>query len=830
MDVITLRDSLGKKEGVLMRNVDVSQQCHCDRHLPLTAVCHTGQIIKYEASVAILAQAILVHHFVHIAIDSPSSIIIMSHSKAANIATSRLEHDMHVYATKLGIEFAKGTSKSRVVFIRDELVSIFGRYIMKMRLHADQVGIMPMNRDSGQLTSSACCIRGHRIIESGFSFAAIGIPYAFEDDPVDQLIAKHTIAVTQGPDFGNFELSVVRVGSANWTHSNNFMVMVKDEALCSDPKIPCIDGHIDSNAILGDPANCRMKVYFSEGMVWNVFPAWIAKQYTFMPKIFQAADNQVAQVQEGENFVQMLQKIGNRVSDLLGSEMHVCPDAVAVHVMRTQPPNQNDVPPMVDFYLKWGGGRSKIHVSDFAEFFTVSNFDGQVRISGRTFAALASLKFGTEMPASAVVAVVKRLIACKIANDGIASSITLSEISKFDKGLKTEFLLVDRMIKESQKMMDDNDIEPREQVITGGWLQMSLIDTILEKPNKDGTKFESCEDVLKEFLKKLFGVVKTEASTADPASSLVDYDVTGAAIGVTKMILTSTEGFKVGNKYTSPTRLVDSALRLAEPIAWKLITIDDDGNSTLQKYSSIGVLQTSIKVEGEEATPDTITVKGEELVHHFKPFTKEYKMVVDYPKNEPKHSKDIMAEILEDRIREALLMRAREIPDHQLIVRTDPTKAVFADKEFAVGKLKLSPFAKVVHAVGGKVKAATDPRQSCTLTSPAGGISVYTTFPTPVGKDLCNAFYQVHTTDVECHANMALQDESAAFILASATKLKIQNNEYKVMIPILVNTSIIKKGDELQYYVPKVEVVKKERTVRPLEVANKRIKVSPHAQ
>ena len=116
------------------------------------------------------------------------------------------------------------------------------------------------------------------------------------------------------------------------------------------------------------------------------------------------------------------------------------------------------------------------------------------------------------------------------------------------------------------------------------------------------------------------------------------------------------------------------------------------------------------------------------------------------------------------------------------------------------------------------------------MTSPAGGISVYTTFPTPVGKDLCNAFYQVHRTDVECHANMALQDESAAFILASATKLKIQNNEYKVMIPILVNTSIIKKGDELQYYVPKVEVVKKERTVRKLEVGNKRAKVSHPAQ
>ena len=65
---------------------------------------------------------------------------------------------------------------------------------------------------------------------------------------------------------------------------------------------------------------------------------------------------------------------------------------------------------------------------------------------------------------------------------------------------------------------------------------------------------------------------------------------------------------------------------------------------------------------------------------------------------------------------------------------------------------------------------------------------------------------------------MALQQEVASFILASATKLKIPGNEHRVTIPILVNTSIIKKGDELVYYAPKAEVEKRDKEVRCLQI------------
>ena len=86
-------------------------------------------------------------------------------------------------------------------------------------------------------------------------------------------------------------------------------------------------------------------------------------------------------------------------------------------------------------------------VTDIALFFKERNFSGLVRLSGRQFQVMADLKFGTKMPSHAIAAVVKRLIACTKATDGIASCLTLTEIGKFDKGLVKEFLEVDNIIK-----------------------------------------------------------------------------------------------------------------------------------------------------------------------------------------------------------------------------------------------------------------------------------------------------------------------------------------------------------------------------------------------
>ena len=107
---------------------------------------------------------------------------------------------------KLGIDFRKGTDESKQVFIRDEAASILAKFMLRMRLHSSNVGIHPANRDTETIAPRAVWIRGAKIVASGFSFAAMGKLYAFEDHPVKRHIAKHTVSITKSDEWGNFDL------------------------------------------------------------------------------------------------------------------------------------------------------------------------------------------------------------------------------------------------------------------------------------------------------------------------------------------------------------------------------------------------------------------------------------------------------------------------------------------------------------------------------------------------------------------------------------------------------------------------------------------------
>jgi hypothetical protein len=206
----------------------------------------------------------------------------------------------HHKVQKLCLEHEKGDEQSKQVFIRDQLDDIFGPYFLKWRLMPKQIGIHPCNRDQDEMTASGVWIRGSRINASGFSFKAIGKVWGFEDHPTKQHIAKHTMKVTtQDPKFASFDAGEIKVGPANWTHSNQFVCMVIDRAMCDHPEIPTLDGRIDKDMVLNDPKNTRMKEYVKDGMVVNVFPYWVEETYPCIPKIFQSACNQEQQVQEG---------------------------------------------------------------------------------------------------------------------------------------------------------------------------------------------------------------------------------------------------------------------------------------------------------------------------------------------------------------------------------------------------------------------------------------------------------------------------------------------------------------------------------------------------
>ena len=229
-------------------------------------------------------------------------------------------------------------------------------------------------------------------------------------------------------------------------------------------------------------------------------------------------------------------------------------DDIARAVLRSQPPNPTDVPDMVDYNAKWGGGSSHFYVNDVLRFLALSNVSPDIRVSGRTFRALADLKFGVaDVPAIAVNAVLKRMASSDKTIDGVASVYKVSEISSLATKQKKAFLAANKIMENSKKMLDDNTMHSTARTLNEGWLQTSLIDHVLGKPNVDGKSFETMQEIVTMFLETTFGKSEKVAAAVAASSSassrrgtfVIDYDKSDKVIAVPQMMLEA-KGFKVG--------------------------------------------------------------------------------------------------------------------------------------------------------------------------------------------------------------------------------------------------------------------------------------------
>ena len=106
--------------------------------------------------------------------------------------TTMLSHENHVLVQKYCLDYEKGNEDSKNVFIRDKLDEIFQPHYLHWRLTCDEIGVSPANRDNDLMSASGCWRRGAKVLDSGFSEAAIGTVHCFEDHPSKLHISKHT--------------------------------------------------------------------------------------------------------------------------------------------------------------------------------------------------------------------------------------------------------------------------------------------------------------------------------------------------------------------------------------------------------------------------------------------------------------------------------------------------------------------------------------------------------------------------------------------------------------------------------------------------------------
>ena len=96
------------------------------------------------------------------------------------------------------------------------------------------------------------------------------------------------------------------------------------------------------------------------------------------------------------------------------------------------------------------------------------------------------------------------------------------------------------------------------------------------------------------------------------------------------------------------------------------------------------------------------------------------------------------ADILPDRIKECLMVLAESMIDLDLTVRIQPSRALYAKSEFAVGKLRLSPVSLTVTLLERrKNNSPPNPRLLVTLKCPDGSTTMYQMSSSSVDENMC---------------------------------------------------------------------------------------------
>ena len=507
-----------------------------------------------------------------------------------------------------------------------------------------------------------------------------------------------------------------------------------------------------------------------------------------------------------------VEKISLRAASMKSAGKTVNNLEIKKAVLRSQPPHANDVPDMVDYNQKWGGGVSEFFVNDVLRYCQHMNVSPTVHVSGKTFKALATLDFGAgNIPSRAVNAILKRMAVSEKVIDGIACVYKPSEIVSIgtNKNNSAMFLEADKIMTNYSKTLKENQIIDPQRTLSEGWLQLSMIDHIMGKPNMDGNVFKSLEDITKSALEKIFydnGQLSVDRdrdtqSIAAQSSTVLEYNADGVAVDVPKTILLG-QGFEVGNKYSK------------DQVVFRLCSISGDGIAKMQKYSCLG-----------ELMDEFIEVPGAELVAHYKTYDKTFKLLEGYPQNEGKYMKDAIQDQWIGRVKECLFTVASSLPDQPLIIRLQPHIGVFAAEDIEAGELTLSPMTTSVSPIDDRKPVSP---MVTAMVFIDGALRASFVLGTPrVDKNFCSAFFLVQSVQEKEKANMGCTTQTVRGIGTSIKKLQIAGHEYKVDICCFQNIKNISKGEELLIHKEtKPQSRKRESNYLPMNLMKKQHKIN----
>ena len=442
-----------------------------------------------------------------------------------------------------------------VVWCKDNIVEICIRHSQAYRqvFHCKSVGIHPKNRNTECFVLRRAITRGVKIVNLGWSDTTVQADaMAMEDHPIHKHIALNTVKCTENVrGAAKYKTDEVKIGPLGATHCNHFLAMVHDEVPCCEPGIS-EGGKVSQKLCCKDPGIKRAS---STGVEWLVFRHAVEEAFPIIPTIIQSALNAVAQMAEGESWIQNLLKTVDAYNSLYGSSCDAAPttkaeeNKVAKVVLMSEPPRRDDVADIVAFCFKWGGLPSGTFVRQLTNEFTACVPSERI-VSGSVFRKLASLKYPpNQLPAHFInAALLTHAEASEQVQDGYARYISLGEFDSMasQKNL-AKVLEYDGHVKRAMQLVAQADargsIARSESIVA---FKTKLVRHFLGR--KDTTDaYPKVKDIVKTLTDDIAGVtvLPTETSSTDDAHNVVHYNDEGDTVNIGALTLENM-GFVVG--------------------------------------------------------------------------------------------------------------------------------------------------------------------------------------------------------------------------------------------------------------------------------------------
>ena len=686
-----------------------------------------------------------------------------------------------------------------------KLLHEVGMCSFNVRLPIAWVGVHKANRYGLGINIRKCHKLGAKIWKIGFNWNACQMVICIEDDDKKSNADFTTKMQGTNKSFAKQSFERIKYASLGGGHLNQLLNCIKMIVQCEHPEISC-EGRMSLEQIAARSADFADAV--NNGLYWTVITKEAAKLYPELPNLIQRERNAIAQTHNAEGIIEMMNEVQQLVRPFL--ERGDAPNWSEIQsiVLQSESPNKEDVPHVCAFVQKYGGGVKGQFVEEISDFTRVV-VPADREVEGSYLNAFCKLKLAQEeLSPDFVVACVLAQATCpddKVKN-GVCKFIKDGAIARFDKDpkLKTSMIECNKLLhgfKQWVNNIESHRLSPEDKIALNGQCSCVIARKILGESIP--AKYAQCENANNvafyvagevcdaanngrdKIIENPYAALepKADEDTKAPNSIVapskrmaVEYDDGGNALGMNKLFLTE-KGFSTEQVVTIIEGKEDAGATFV------IKSIEDNGDVKLRQKSE-DIIERQIR-----RVPFDI-------------FLDKYKIQIDDNRTCIDRAKDISnSSIFKIREHEGVLTslmcqayKSFKMPN--LDITDHPSKGVFAKEHFDKKTLFLPIFGRIcAFAKDDSVMHGHYEMKSAAVTGYKFFIKVH-----PANEDEVSACSFIKYTQKADDVNAIIEYKPIGFF----TGAKV--NKSMVQIPVVVNSSVLEKDDELVLHKPAIVI------------------------